>query len=144
MNRRWIIWLIWLTMVVTAKAQSGLYVNQVFEGLVIPKNEMVETRVKGRMLSKYQLSFFRSLRFAVSEERIQQVRQLVDNDRRQAADCNNWQQQTGKGKTTIMIQLPPKDGQNRFLCFKQHLKEVTLIYMEGRLSSLEKLKEILN
>ncbi|MBR0275038.1 MAG: hypothetical protein IJQ76_02385 [Prevotella sp.] len=143
MNRRWIVWLVWLTMAVTAKAQSGLYVSQVFEGLIIPKNEMVETRVKGRMLSKYQLSFFRSLRFAVSEERIQQVRQLVDSDCRQAAN-SNWQQQTGKGKTTIMIQLPPKDGLNRFLCYKQHKKEVTLVYMEGRLSSIEKLKEILN
>ena len=135
--------IIMLIVSLAMQAQQGLPINKLFAGDNVPQNEMVETRVKGRMLSKYQLSFFRSLRFAVSEERIQQVRQLVDSDCRQAAN-SNWQQQTGKGKTTIMIQLPPKDGLNRFLCYKQHKKEVTLVYMEGRLSSIEKLKEILN
>ena len=142
MKRLFVIIVIGLLTVVTANAQSGLSVNQVFEGQVVPKNQMVETRVKGKMLSKYQLTYFRSVRFAVSDEKAQQVRQLVDSDCREAAD-DSWQQ-TAHGKTTIMMQLSPAGSQNRFLCFKQKKNEVTLIYMEGRLASLEKLKEILN
>ena len=142
MKRPFIIIVIWLLTIISANAQSGLSVNQVFEGQVVPKSQMVETRVKGKTLSKYQLSYFRSVRFLATDEKVQQVQQLVDSDRRKVAD-ENWQQQSSGSKTTIMVQLPLEKGCNRFLCYKQHGQEVTLVYMEGTLSSLDKLKELL-
>ena len=55
--------MIWLAFAAIAKAQSGLNIAPLFEGKIIPQGRMVETRVKGKALSKYQLSFFSSVRF---------------------------------------------------------------------------------
>ena len=58
----------WLITIATAQAQSGLNVSPLFEGKIIPTQRMVETRVKGKMLSKYQLTFFRSVRFKANNK----------------------------------------------------------------------------
>ena len=63
MKRVLLIIVAWLSIVVTAGAQSGLNIEPLFAGKIIPQQRMVETRVKGKMLSKYQLTFFRSVRF---------------------------------------------------------------------------------
>ena len=49
---------------------------------------------------------------------------------------------------TLMVRLDPQGKQNRYLCAKANKKgskgyEMVVIYMEGTLSSLEKMKEIL-
>ena len=71
----------WLITIATAEAQSGLNVSPLFEGKIIPTQRMVETRVKGKMLSKYQLTFFRSVRFkANNKQEINRVRNLIELD----------------------------------------------------------------
>ena len=71
----------WLMMTVTAQAQSGLNVSPLFEGKIIPTQRMVETRVKGKMLTKYQLTFFRSVRFqANNKQEINRIHNLIEQD----------------------------------------------------------------
>ena len=38
-------------------AQTGLKINDLFEGRIIPQEKMVETRVRGKTLAKYQLTY---------------------------------------------------------------------------------------
>ena len=103
---------------------------------------MVETRVRGKLLDKYQLSYFRSLRFEATHAEIRRITELLGKD------CGkNYQRVVNKKTLTIMLQLEPRDGHNRFLCFKSgradKCTQVTVIYMEGTLRSLDKMNEIL-
>ena len=127
-------------------AQTGLHINELFEGHIIPRERMVETRVRGRTLAKYQLTFYRSLRFSASTEEVARLRRIIDEDGR-------GHQATGTeaGKTyTMHIQLSPQGGKNRFLCYQDVFEskkkpcEVTVIYMEGTISDIYKLEEIIN
>jgi len=49
-------------------AQTGLKINELFEGRIIPQEKMVETRVRGKTLAKYQLTYYRSVRLVVAKE----------------------------------------------------------------------------
>ena len=74
-----IIIITWLLTFATAQAQSGLNVAPLFEGKIIPQQRMVETRVRGKMLSKYQLNYFRSVRFkADNKQEINRVHNLIE------------------------------------------------------------------
>ena len=63
-----------------AHAQQGLNVNTLFQGKVVPHEEMVDVRVKGRAISKYKLDFYRSIRFNATEQQRKVVDDLVDSD----------------------------------------------------------------
>ncbi len=142
MRRRLLIMMIWLAFAAIAKAQSGLNVAPLFDGKIIPQERMVETRVKGKALSKYQLSFFRSVRFEAKDTKeIKRVRELIEQDLRHVVSSS--QSQTGHSKETLMMQLSLENGQNRFLCYKRQNSDITVVYMEGSLSSFETLKSIL-
>ena len=51
---------------------------------------------------------------------------------------------------TLHVQLSPQGGKNRFLCYqdvfesKKKPREVTVIYMEGTISDIYKLEELIN
>jgi len=127
-------------------AQTGLRINDLFEGRIIPRERMVETRVRGRTLAKYQLTFYRSLRFSASTEEVVRLRRIIDEDGQ-----GHHATGTEAGKTyTMHIQLSPQGGKNRFLCYqdvfesKKKPREVTVIYMEGTISDIYKLEEIIN
>ncbi|MBR1464449.1 MAG: hypothetical protein IJ604_13880 [Prevotella sp.] len=139
-----------------AHAQQGLHVNELFSGRIIPKEHMMETVVRGKMIAKYQLSYFHSLRFIASADELARIKELVEKDK----DANGAQSggeahlsimqrsESGKEATTYLLRLKPRGDLNRYLCYKSSplvLKknEVTVIYMEGALPSLEKLKSIL-
>ena len=51
-------------------AQQGLNVNELFIGKLVPREQMVEVRVKGRALSKYNLNFYHSIRFKANESNV--------------------------------------------------------------------------
>ena len=126
----------WLAAVITAQAQSGLSVSPLFEGKIIPQERMIETRVKGKSLTKYQLSFFRSVRFDLMDVKdIRRIRNLVEQDQQHSINSQS--------QKTIMLQLPKENGKNRYLCYKRLNSEITVVYMEGSLSSLDNLKNIL-
>ena len=127
-------------------AQTGLHINERFEGNIIPRERMVETRVRGKTLAKYQLTFYRSLRFSASTEEVARLRRIIDEDGR-----GHHTTGTEAGKTyTMHIQLSPQGGKNRFLCYQDVFEskkkpcEVTVIYMEGTISDIYKLEEIIN
>jgi hypothetical protein len=127
-------------------AQTGLHINELFEGNIIPRERMVETRVRGKTLAKYQLTFYRSLRFSASTEEVARLRRIIDEDGR-----GHHATGTEAGKTyTMHIQLSPQGGKNRFLCYqdvfesKKKPREVMVIYMEGTISDINKLEEIIN
>ena len=129
--RKTVIIMMYLLAAVMAKAQSGLNITPLFEGKIIPQERMVETRVKGKMLSKYQLS---------------RVHALVGLDQKTHpghAYAENYSNQKSHSKETLMIQLPKVGRQNRFLCYKRKGDEITVVYMEGTLNSVYALKEII-
>ena len=137
----------WLLTFASAQAQSGLNVAPLFEGKIIPQQRMVETRVKGKMLSKYQLNYFRSIRFkADNKQEINRVHDLIEQDIKAFpgfAYAENYSSEKSRSKETFMLQLPKAGTQNRFLCYKRNNEEITVIYMEGTLNSIYTLRELI-
>ena len=142
-----IIIITWLLTIATAQAQSGLSVSLLFEGKIIPTQRMVETRVKGKMLTKYQLTLFRSVRFkANNKQEINRVHEMIEQDKKKNPGITyteNYSSEKSRSKETLMLQLPKQGNQNRFLCYKRNNEEVTVIYMEGTLNSLDTLRELI-
>jgi hypothetical protein len=108
---------------------------------------MVETRVKGKMLSKYQLTLFRSVRFqANNKQEITRVHDLIELDKKKHPNniySENYSSTKSRSKETLMLQLSKEGNHNRFLCYKRNNEEVTVIYMEGTLNSLDTLRELI-
>ena len=132
----------------SASAQTGLKMDDLFEGRVIPQERMVETRVRGKSLEKYQLTYYRSLRLNVTDDEAGRLRQLLGQDAEQSIDMRTSRKNPHRWDTwTCKLQMPSAGSKNRFLCFqevwnKEHDQcEVTVIYMEGAVSSLEELEE---
>ena len=134
-----------LTAFFTASAQTGLHINDLFVGRIIPQERMIETRVRGKTLEKYRLSYYRSLRFNAGEADCQRLRRLMDDD---AQGCFASGYETND-VYTLKVQVPALAGKNRFLCYQEQRtrqkgqREVTVIYMEGSVGSLEQLEELL-
>ena len=147
MKRVLMIFMACFWMLLTANAQSGLNIELLFAGKIIPQQRMVETRVKGKMLSKYQLTLFRSVRFqANNKQEINRVHDLIELDIKKNpgfAYGENYSSKKSHSKETYMLQLPKQGSQNRFLCYKRNNEEVTVIYMEGTLNSLDTLRELI-
>ena len=147
MKRVLMIFMACFWMLLSANAQSGLNIEPLFAGKIIPQQRMVETRVKGKMLSKYQLTFFRSVRFkANNKQEIDRVHDLIELDIKKNpgfAYGENYSSKKSNSKETFMLQLPKQDNHNRFLCYKRNNEEITVIYMEGTLNSLDTLRELI-
>ena len=147
MKRVLMIFMACFWMLLSANAQSGLNIEPLFAGKIIPQQRMVETRVKGKMLSKYQLTFFRSVRFkANNKQEINCVHDLIELDIKKNpgfAYGENYSSKKSHSKETYMLQLPKQGSQNRFLCYKRNKEEITVIYMEGTLNSLSTLRELI-
>ena len=135
------------SMLISVEAQSGLHIAPLFEGKIIPQQRMVETRVKGKMLSKYQLTLFRSVRFnANTKQEIARVHDLIELDKKKYPSniySDNYSSTKSRSKETLMLQLSKEGNYNRFLCYKRNNEEVTVIYMEGTLNSLDTLRELI-
>ncbi|MBR1415031.1 MAG: hypothetical protein IJ570_04130 [Prevotella sp.] len=132
-------------------AQTGLSINALFEGRIIPQERMVETRVRGKSLEKYQLTYYRSQRMNVTGEEAGQLRQLLGQDAERSIDMRTSRKNPHRWDTwTCKLQLQPNGGKNRYLCYQEQWNkkhdqcDVTVIYMEGSVGSLEKLEELLN
>lgn len=131
-----------------AQAQQGLPIDKLFQGLVIPQERMMETKVRGKMIAKYQLSYFHSLRFNATPREMKLIMTLVDMGNPQKENLQERSMMSTNTSETRMVRLDPQGKQNRYLCAKANKKgskeyEMVVIYMEGTLSSLEKMKEFL-
>ena len=148
--RKTIIMFLMLVACLSATAQTGLKINELFEGRIIPQERMMETRVRGKSIAKYQLSYYRSLRLNVTSQEAGQLRALLGKDAEQSVDMRTNRKNPHRWDTwTCKLQMPSAAGKNRYVCYqeqfdKQHEKcELTVIYMEGSVDSLEKLEELL-
>ena len=142
--------LIALVAPLTALAQQGLHIDELFQGRIIPQERMVETRVRGRSIEKYQLSYYRSLRLNATNKEAGRLRQLLGQDSEQSIDMRTSRKNPHRWDTwTCKLQMPVANGKNRYVCYQEEWNrehdqcEVTVIYMEGTVESLEKLEEIL-
>ena len=125
-------------------AQTGLAVNRVFQGLVIPQKQMVEVKVKRRALSEYRLNFYHSVRFTATKPQKATIDALVAADRRSAKGTE--ERKKGRNASTILT-LPQRGKTNRFLCYltKQKGRAVvtTLAYMEGSVNNIDELRRLI-
>ena len=135
---------------VGAYAQAGLEINGLFEGRVIPQERLIETRVRGKTLEKYRLTYYRSVRLSVTEEESLRLHQLIGKDSERSIDMRSYRKSPHRWDTwTCKMQMPPSGNKNCFVCYqeqwnRQHDKcEVTVIYMEGSVASMEELEELL-
>ena len=132
-------------------AQSGMHISALFEGKIVPAKQMVETRIRGKSISKYKLSFFHSVRFKADEALVKKIDRLTAQDfisdsekikDRQPSDMGRGQREKGNTTFTQMYELAPRGSTNRYLCYKVHNDVMTVIYLEGSVSSLEELMKI--
>lgn len=126
-----------------AQAQQGLHINALFEGKVIPQKRMVETRVRGRTLSKYGLTFFHSLRFEAGKKEREKVIRLMEQDMEGLPE-SDYQYQRQLWDDQIYLQLPSAGGNRRLLCYKYDGDFVLVIYLEGPKAELSDLKRMSN
>ena len=128
-----------------ARAQQGLSVNALFTGKVVPREEMVEVRVKGRALSKYNLNFYHSIRFKANEKQCNEVDKYVERDRKMAVGT---EQTSRNNVSTLIMSLPQQGGLYRYLCYLTQRKGrdtlVTLVYMEGNVASIAELRKLIH
>lgn len=141
MDRRIILFLLFLFSVMGMQAQTGLAINPVFKGAVVPASRMVETSVRGRSLSQYHLTYYHSLRFEASKKELLTINSLFDQDRKQAVETYRVEKGSHAGK--YIISLQPQGRTHRFLCFSFQNTNVTLVYMEGSVGSLRELRKLL-
>ena len=151
--KRIAILLIMITSVLVVHAQQGLHINELFKGAIIPQDEMMETRVRGKMIAKYQLSYYHSLRFYANQEEVKKINELIEKDRKehQDEDLKSFFEYRSKKLivTSKKIRLKPLNGKNRFICTKTKEKsgskkiEMIVIYLEGSLKSVHELDKIL-
>ncbi len=136
-----------------AAAQTGLKINELFEGRIIPQEKMVETRVRGKTLAKYQLTYYRSVRFTATSEEAERLMHMVEADGKghfATGGDKSFKTMYGKEHSiTFKTQVRKQGDKNCFLCYQSFWRgnnperQVTVIYMEGPVRSLEQLEELL-
>ena len=148
MKLKFVISLLLTLSVTLGHAQSAnLKVNQIFDGRVVPKERMVLTRAKGRSLSKYGLTYYRSARFVATRWERDQCIAIVENDM-----ANNRLGSSTKRSakhTSITLMLKPKGTTNcfiSFVCSKESNNQYNtiVIYMEGTVKTIAELKKRIN
>ena len=123
-------------------AQSGLHINQLFEGKIVPKRQMVETLIRGKAISKYKLSYFHSVRFKADEALVKKIDHLIVrdfvNDSEKLKDrqpdsrgfyhSDSMKKARGRKLFTQMYELAPHGSTNRYLCTVSSLDELKEIF----------------
>lgn len=149
MKRTFIISMMLLMVALSAGAQSAsLKVSQILDGKVVPLSRMVVTKVKGRALSKYNLSYYRSARFVANRQERNQCIEAVEQDLQADQHASSVQKRTDK-RTSIAFKLKQQGTVNRFVtlvCTKEgdNQYNITAIYMEGAVKSLDELSKLIN
>ncbi len=130
----------------SAMAQEGLYVEDLFEGRVVPQSQMRRSFISGTSLKPYSLDTYKSLAFTVDEATFHRVEILILND---AQDTEDQQLIYDEGHLVYaLICLPPTHiGLNRFLCFQAakvgRLWDTTVVYLRGS-ASIDDLDKMFN
>lgn len=141
--KRWILFLMLVSCQLVALAQKGLHIEGLFEGKVVPQERMVETRVRGRSLSKYGLTYFRSLRFEVKDKERKEIRRLLKQDLEGRPE-QDYETSTDYENYKVFLQLPSQGSTKRMLCYREFYDNVLVIYMEGPNASFNTLEKMSN
>lgn len=123
------------------RAQDGLATAKAFQGGIVPREELVEVKVKGQPIRKYDLTLYHCVQFQADGAQQKKVEALVEADQKTALGSEVTFSNTRK--TTIM-QLPARAHLNRFLCYICEPDKVTLVYMEGHVKDIKQLKKAIN
>ena len=132
-----------MSVALCAFAQKGLCINDVFEGKVVPKNQMQESLIKGDNLSSYKLKVLHTAKFATHNNHREQVEKLFSEDmkNRLSDDDENVEMESRNGHLYYaIVQLTDNEkGAHRFICYqcrdvKSGRYDITLVYMEGSAS----------
>ena len=143
--KRFVILLAFIVCQLSVMAQKELHIGALFEGKIVPRDKIVETRVRGRSLSKYGLTYFHSLRFEPSTKEEKAIKKLLKEDMAERASQNyRCYTDDDKGLYQVFMQLPAVNGKNRMLCYKQRYDSVLVIYMEGPEASFNTLEKMSN
>ena len=142
--KRIILLIICILSLANANAQSGLHINDVFEGKDISKKEMVETLIKGVQLEQYQLRVFHSVKFTATEQQRDAVEKkfqmdLDDHIKTYSDNTTNYEMErrgghlfyaiaevnarSHSGRQYISYQCSATTIPNKF--------NITLVYIEG-------------
>ena len=131
-----------------AAAQQGLAINELFSGNIIPKKRMVETRVRGRMLTDYKMSMFRSVKCKVSKEELEKINAAVHRDMASYKTTECMGDERYGRSSTLMVQLAAKGKTYCYICQKTEAEGkqwvVTVIYIESTVKTLSELKKMFN
>ena len=125
-------------------AQQGLNVAPLFQGKIVPHGDLIDVRAKGRAISKYKLDYYHSIRFKASEQQRATVFELVERDHKNAIGA---EQTMKKGTFTLILALPAQGALHKYLCYLTQQRgrtlTITLVYMEGKVSSITELKKLI-
>ena len=141
--------LLMLSLPMVLRAQTGLGINSLFQGKIVPQERMVETRVRGRSISAYGLSFYRSVRAEVSRQELMRIEgELMRIEGLYKIDAKEAMEQETKKKSdswcNSLIALPAKGGKGRFLSFQYKRKggqySLTVVYLEGSATTIADLR----
>ncbi len=129
-----------------ARAQEGLFVEDLFEGRAIPYTMMKRTFISGSQLHPYKLDTYKSLSFTVDEGKLHTVEVMVLRDAYDAPDKQT--DYDGDHLTYALVCLPPMSGgRNRYLCYQakeiKGMWDVTVVYLRGP-ATVEDLNKMFN
>lgn len=129
-------------------AQQGLAVNELFSGNIIPRERIVETRVRGRMLTDYKMSLFRSVKCKVSKEELEKINAAVHRDMTSYKTTECIGDERHGRSSTLMVQLAAKGNTYCYICQKAEAEGkqwvVTVIYIESTVKTITELKKMFN
>ena len=129
-------------------AQQGLAINELFSGNIIPRERMVETRVRGRMLADYKMSLFRSVKCKVSREELEKINAALQKDMASYRTTESMADERHRRSSTLMVQLAAKGKTYCYICQKTEAEgkqwAVTVIYIESTVKSLSELRKMFN
>ena len=152
--KRLLTFIIVATVAASLWAQSGLSVDSVFRGMIVPKNtnEFTETNLSGEVVRPYKLRKMRTISFLASESQRNRVEQLVEADyqifkqrpKAKQTDADGEEREDRNGHIYYLIFRTADRDRNdagvrkidhSYVCYQCKPKagrhEITLVYLEG-------------
>ena len=125
-----------------ATAQEGLRINEVFEGKIVPKQEIQESLIRGDNLAPYNLRVLHTVKCAVNAKERITMEQLFEEDMkgRISDDDSNMEMESRDGHLYYaIVQLADNEKHtHRYICYQCRERsshyDITLVYMEGKAS----------
>lgn len=129
-------------------AQDNLAITPLFNGRIVPMNRIVEMKVKGKALSKYKLTLYRSVKFVATGREEKEISLLIHRDKKNNAnkEQSSWQNKD-YGRYALTFSLLPEKGHNRFLCYLKENRQdryvITVVYLEGTIADVQELTKLI-